>query len=89
MLALGGNEVGPRTDLEIIVSFVILVFLAIYNSFIFGEMTILIRMCTRKSVDFQSEIDTANTAMSNIDLDEETREEVREYLKQTQNSYYE
>ena len=89
MLALGGNEVGPRTDLEIIVSFVILVFLAIYNSFIFGEMTILIRMCTHKSVDFQSEIDTANTAMSNIDLDEETREEVCEYLKQTQNSYYE
>lgn len=66
--ALGGNEVGPRTNLEIIVIWFILVFLVIYLAIIFGEMSLLVAMCTAKSTEFQEQIDIANTAMANIEL---------------------
>lgn len=82
--ALGGNEMGPRTNIEIIVIFFILVFLVIYLAIIFGEMSLLVEMCTRKSTKFQEQIDVANTAMHNIMLDHEEQEKVRTYLLTTQ-----
>ena len=50
--SLGGNEVGPRTDTEYLVITGILVFLVIYLAIIFGEMSLLVSMCTRKSTEF-------------------------------------
>ena len=41
VLALGGNEMGPRTDLEILVIFLIMFALTFYNAYIFGEVTVL------------------------------------------------
>lgn len=52
--ALGGNEVGPRTDTEYLVITMILVFLVIYLAIIFGEMSLLVSMCTRKSTELKS-----------------------------------
>lgn len=36
VLALGGNEMGPRTDVEIVYIFVVLISLVLYNAVIFG-----------------------------------------------------
>jgi hypothetical protein len=41
VLALGGNEMGPRTELEILVIFSIMFALTFYNAYIFGEVTVL------------------------------------------------
>jgi len=89
VLALGGNEMGPRTNVEILSIFIILIILAIYNATIFGEMTVLVQMCTRKSTDFQEQIDVANTAMKNIDLPDDAQQKVRNYLITTQGTHYE
>ena len=53
VLALGGNEMGPRSDLEIVLMFIILLFCTILNANIFGEMTVLVQMSSRKSTTFQ------------------------------------
>ena len=52
VLALGGNEMGPRTDFEILAIFIILLFCAILNANIFGEMTVLVTESSRKSTTF-------------------------------------
>ena len=40
VLFLGGNEMGPRNDLELITSTVILIFMAIINAALFGDMAV-------------------------------------------------
>ena len=48
VLFLGGNEMGPRTDAEIVVCTLILVIMAIFNAWLFGDMAVLTEMSGRK-----------------------------------------
>jgi hypothetical protein len=89
VLALGGNEMGPRTTLEIIFIFVVLITLVLYNAVIFGEMTVLVSEVSKKESDFQQQVDVANTAMKNMDLPRDAQNGVRLYLITTQGTQYE
>ena len=42
MIALGGNEMGPRSDKELVSIFIVLVSLVFVNALLFGEMTVLV-----------------------------------------------
>lgn len=68
MLALGGNEMGPRTDLEICCMFFILVTLILVNAYVFGQMSVLVGEAQAKSSKMQKQIDTTNTSMNNLKL---------------------
>lgn len=83
VLGLGGNEMGPRTTVEILVMFGIMLFLILYNATIFGDMTVLVAETSKKEQTFQQQVDVANTAMRNMDLPREAQEEVRDYLIRT------
>jgi hypothetical protein len=52
VLALGGNEMGPRSDTEIIIIYLFLVVLTFYNANIFGEMTVLVQQASQKTTQF-------------------------------------
>ena len=54
VLALGGNEMGPRSTVEIIYVFVVLIGLILYNAVIFGEMTVLVSDISKKESSFQN-----------------------------------
>ena len=54
---------GPRDTLEIYVCVFILVFMAIFNAWLFGDMAVLAEMSGRKMAEYQEQIDVANTAM--------------------------
>ena len=54
VLSLGGNEMGPRSDVEIIIIYMFLVILTFYNANIFGEMTVLVQASSKKTTEFQS-----------------------------------
>lgn len=68
LIFLGGNEVGPRSDLEMWSSTLILMMLAIFNAWLFGDMAVLSEASGRKQSGFQQQIDVANTAMKQMDL---------------------
>lgn len=68
ILFLGGNEMGPRTELEIVLCTLILVSLAVFNAWLFGDMAVQTEMSGRKQAEFQEQIDVANTAMEHMDL---------------------
>jgi hypothetical protein len=50
--AVGGNEMGPRTDLEIGCIFIGLVVLIFINSIFFGEVVNAVNQVSQKSRDF-------------------------------------
>lgn len=52
VLALGGNEMGPRTTFEIAFIFIVLISLILYNAVIFGEMTVLVSEVSKKESGF-------------------------------------
>tara|TARA_B110001450_G_C17461497_1_gene416421 strand:+ start:76 stop:255 length:180 start_codon:yes stop_codon:yes gene_type:complete len=52
VLFLGGNEMGPRTETEILICTIILVVMAIFNAWLFGDMAVLSEMSGRKMAQF-------------------------------------
>jgi hypothetical protein len=42
ILFIGGNEMGPTSDVEIIICSVILIVSVIFNAWLFGEMAMLV-----------------------------------------------
>ena len=49
VLALGGNEMGPRSDTEIFVMFLTLTLLILVNAYVFGQMSVLVGEASKKS----------------------------------------
>lgn len=77
---MGGNELGPKNPLECIIVVILMLMAAIINANLFGEMAFLATVISKKSTLYQGKVDTANTAMKNIHVDNETSEGVREYF---------
>jgi len=68
VLFLGGNEMGPRSELELFTCTLILIVCSIFNATLFGEMTVITSLAGKKQAGFQEEIDIANTAMKSMDI---------------------
>ena len=81
VLVIGGNELGPRETSELVYVVMINLIGAIVNAYIFGELAVLLTQIGRKEARYQHVFDAANTAMSNINLDEKLKEEIRTYFK--------
>jgi hypothetical protein len=84
VLVIGGNELGPQTEIQYIYIVFVNLTGAIVNAIIFGDLAVLIDSLLRASSVNQAQIDTANIAMANIALKEEIREDVREYFQAVQ-----
>jgi len=80
VLVIGGNELGPQTEIQYMYIVFVNLTGAIVNAIIFGDLAVLIDGLLRGTAKYQNEIDIANIAMSNIKLDEKIREDVREYF---------
>ena len=83
VLALGGNEMGPRTDIEICIMFFILVSFILVNAYVFGQMSVLVQEAGAKSSSLQKEIDLANTSMNNLKLKQDTKKKIRAFYIST------
>ena len=81
VLVIGGNEMGPKELPEIVFMVVINLTGAIFQAYIFGELAVLIAQVGRKSQAQQEIIDTANTAMENVDLPPKIRQDIRTYFQ--------
>jgi hypothetical protein len=86
VLVIGGNELGPTDITELIYIVAINVMGAIFNAGVFGELAVLLSNVSRADSNQQGVIDTANTAMENIDLPTPIRQQVREYFQKVQST---
>lgn len=84
----GGNEMGPLNPLECIYIILMMVFAAIINANLFGEMSFLMTVVSKTQMEFQLKVDVANTTMHNINLENKVQEEIRQYFRFTQATLY-
>ena len=67
-MSFGRNDVGPRTNYELIFIAFTMVLSAMFNAFIFGTISDLVSQMRKKSIKVQESLDTANTSMYNLKL---------------------
>lgn len=68
VIMIKGNEIGPRTEMEVLLCAFILIFDLIVAGNIFGNVSVLVQMSNRKSTSFQNQIDNANQSMKNMKI---------------------
>ena len=69
IVCFGGNELGPKNPAECGYIVACMISAAIINANLFGEMSFLVTIISKKQTQFQNKVDTANTAMKNIELE--------------------
>lgn len=83
---LGGNDVGPRGNLQLAFVTIMLIMAAIINANIFGNIAVLIQSLNRKAANFQEKMEYASETMKNLKMPEEIQDEVKSYLTYTQST---
>ncbi|CAI2376170.1 unnamed protein product [Moneuplotes crassus] len=86
VMLFGINEMAARTTLVLIASSFIMLLSAMVNANLIGQVAVLVSDMSKKSVKFQQQQDTCNTAMANMKIPQITRKKVREYLLNTQST---
>ena len=83
ILNIGSNEFGPVNESDMLYLVFTLLFSAILNALIFGDIANLMLVIAKKDSDYQDKLDQANTVMANIHLDAKTADELRAFLQKT------
>jgi len=76
-------EITARSMEQLISLIVVYIINAIFNAILFGIYFDLLQLARERQNAFQSEIDDANTAMTNLNLPERIKDQVRNYILQT------
>ena len=76
----GVGEICPRTGMEIIVAINILLMSSIVNGLIIGNMALYMTELHKKKSEFNRKMDTVNTAMNSLKLDEHLNREIKEFF---------
>ena len=79
----GVGEVCPRTQLEILVAVPILIVSSIMNGLIIGNMALYLSELGKKQSEFQTKMDTVNTAMNNLNLDYDLTRKIQDFFIST------
>jgi len=80
VMLFGINEVAPRTTFLLMFVSVTMLISAMVNANLFGTMAVLVQEMNRKSVQFQEEIDIANTALMNLKVPKELQRKIKDYI---------
>lgn len=76
----GVGEVCPRTQIETFVAICVLILSSILNGLIIGNMALYMNELNKKNAEFQRKLDTVNTAMKALNLDQMLRREITEFF---------
>ena len=83
----GVGEVCPRTGYEIIVAINILLMSSIVNGLIIGNMALYMNELHKKKSEFNSKMDTVNTAMNSLKLNTDLSRDIKEFFFTTNNTH--
>lgn len=77
------GEMTPHNDTQIVLAFVIMIISSMILANVFGQMTVLNHEINHKTIKFQENLDTINTAMENLRLPKELKKKIKEYFINT------
>jgi len=84
VLVIGGNEMQPAQEIELLWVVVMNISGLIFMTWIVGEIAVLVAQLSIKSSGLQQEIDIVNTAMKNAKLSQDLQNEIRDYFLKVQ-----
>ena len=84
VLVIGGNEMQPAQNYELMFVVVMNVSGVIFMTWIVGEIAVIVAQISHKATNMQSEIDVMNTAMNNAKLSKPLQAEIRDYFLKVQ-----
>ncbi len=86
-IALNSGEIGPRTEVELVTSS-LLIFLGMFvNALIFGTMSQLLFSLRKGAMEEQNVIDMANTIMEKMKLPAKKKRKVIKYLRSIKSTH--
>jgi hypothetical protein len=77
------GEVNPKTNNEVIVAFVVMLISSMILANLIALITVLNSEINHKTIKFQEQLDTINTAMSNLGLSKGLKRQIKEYFINT------
>lgn len=77
ILVLLGSDIGPLTFNQVLFSSIGLFLGAVINANIFGELSLLISGLGKSEKEFQAILSSLNTAMINLELRKDLRQQIR------------
>ena len=80
ILLMTGNDVGPRTSLQVYLGAFGLFTGAMINANIFGELAVLITSVSSKTNSFQQKMTQVNTMISQLKLPKELGDKIRDFV---------
>lgn len=80
---IASGEMSPHTNFEIVLAFFVMLFSSFVLSNIFVQISNLNLEINHKTVLFQEQLDTINTAMENLALPKSLKMEIKEYFVNT------
>ena len=83
---LVGGEIGARNTFEAAVGANIIILGALLNAIMFGEISVLMSSLNRKQAAFQQVLGGAMSTMYNMKLPQEMRDNILDFITDTQKS---
>lgn len=86
VMLFGLNEIYAHRTIELIVCSYLILLSSMVNAHVFGTMAVLVSEANKNQVEFQEQIDTSNTAMSNLQVKIDLQRKVKEYMLVTRSN---
>jgi CRP-like cAMP-binding protein len=86
VMLIGLNEVYAHTTYELFTISFLMLISSMVNANIFGIIAVLVSEANKGMTQFQEQMDTSNTAMSNLRVPVELQRKVKEYMLVTKNN---
>jgi CRP-like cAMP-binding protein len=85
VMLIGLNEVYSHTTLECFAVAFLMLLSSMVNANIFGVIAVLVSEANKSMTDFQEQLDTSNTAMSNLGVPIQLQRNIKEFMLITRN----
>ena len=83
ILDLGNNEFGPVNEVEMVFLAITMTLSAVFNALIFGDVAGLVSQLSMRDTRRQQNLDEANSVMQQMELEEDSQAEIREFMQKT------
>lgn len=85
VMLIGLNEIYAHTTTELFIFSFLMLISSMVNANIFGVIAVLVSEANKGMTIFQEQMDTSNTAMSNLKVPVELQRKVKEFMLMTRN----
>jgi hypothetical protein len=85
-LILGSNEIGPVNEIEMFICVVLLILSLFLGVFLLSDVAVLIGDFGKADVAYQEKLDSMNSLLANLEIEDDLQVDIREFFFETYNT---